>query len=210
MSPRDEHPLVGLIKRPLRALRSYRDRSRHPSRRKRAEAVVAGVGQPRMVLFLCTGNICRSPYAEKVFRRAIAAREGARIEAASAGFLAPGRPSPEAALRIARERGIALEAHRSRTADGDLLAKADVVVAMEMAHEEKAIRALGRTPAAILLLGDLDPELPTRREIQDPWGHDDGVFKASFERIDRCVARLEHLLRSGGSGTPGNAHRASD
>jgi protein-tyrosine phosphatase len=201
MSPRDEHPLVGLLRRPYRALRSFGDRSRHPSRRRRAEEIVLAVGQPRVVLFLCTGNICRSPYAEKVFRRLEAGSEGTRIDAASAGFLAAGRPSPESAVRVAGERGIFLQEHRSRQAERDLLARADLIVAMEAQHEEKAIVALGQAPRGLFLLGDLDPLLPTRREIQDPWGHDDRVFRESFERIDRCVARLGDLLR----GTPGSA-----
>jgi protein-tyrosine-phosphatase len=195
MSPRDEHPLVSLLRRPFRALRALWETSRHPSRRRRAEEVVVAVGPPRLVLFLCTGNICRSPYAEKVFQRLGAGVEGPRIEAASAGFLAAGRSSPEPAVRIAGERGISLREHRSKQADGELLTQADLVIAMETAHAAKVLAVLGQAPRALLLLGDLDPLLPGRREIQDPWGHDDRVFKDSFERIDRCVARLGDLLR---------------
>jgi protein-tyrosine phosphatase len=186
--------LGDLVRPAARRVRAIFARTLHPARRRKAEEVVRSAVKPCGILFLCTGNICRSPYAEKAFRRDQAARGGSEPHVVSAGLLEAGRPSPEAAIRIARERGITLDEHRSRTFERSLIARVDLVIAMEEEHERRVSALLGTRPPGLLLLGDLDPIPPNRREILDPWGHPDQVFRESFERIDRCVARLGELL----------------
>jgi protein-tyrosine-phosphatase len=75
-----------------------------------------------------------------------------------------------------------------------MLAEASLLIAMEAQHERSVSDLLGTRPPGLLLLGDLDPGPIHRREIVDPWGHSDQVFRESFERIDRCLARLGELL----------------
>ena len=192
----DGNPVLDLLRPPIRALRSFRDRARHPMLRRRAERVVSGLSRPQTILFLCTGNICRSPYAEKVFERSQRAGLAPKVTVLSAGFLESGRPSPEEAVRIARERGISLETHRSRQATAETLLACDLLVCMEPAHEASLTQMLGKNHAAnVILLGDLDSETPERREIVDPWGRGDRAFVSAFERIDRCTSRLGNLLR---------------
>ncbi len=186
--------LGDLIRPAARQIRSSLARALHPARRRRAEEVVRAASKPCGVLFICTGNICRSPYAEKAFRRDQISEGWSPERVVSAGLLKPGRPSPEAAVRVARERGIALEDHRSQLLDRPLLAQAGLVIAMEAQHERRVSDLVGARPPGLFLLGDLDPTPPNRREIMDPWGHPDDVFRESFERIDRCLARLGELL----------------
>jgi protein-tyrosine-phosphatase len=77
-----------------------------------------------------------------------------------------------------------------------MLADIDLVVVMERAHERKLQPILKGRDAPVILLGDLDPVPPDRREIQDPWGHPDEVFRDSFARIDRCLTALVQTLTS--------------
>ncbi|MEX1256040.1 MAG: hypothetical protein WEG36_00325 [Gemmatimonadota bacterium] len=168
----------------------------HPLRRRRARGILRGTQHPRSVLFLCTGNICRSPYAEKVFGRFLSDGEKAAVEVFSAGFLGADRRSPEEAVVAAALRSVSLDSHRSRTVDRALLSRADIVVAMEVDHLRRLRSVQGSEPLPSILLGDLDPETPRRREIQDPWGHPPEVFDASFDRIDRCLGELAKLAYS--------------
>lgn len=187
--------LLDLLRPPVRAARSIRDRSLHPIRRRRAEKLVRGLDGPTSILFMCTGNICRSPYAEKVFPEMLArAGVNGEVRVTSAGFLRSGRPSPEAAVRLAGERRVALDEHRSRQIEPMDIAGSALIVAMEVQHQRKILRMDGGRSVPVLLLGDLDPEMPLRREIKDPWSEADAVFNSSFDRIERCLEVLGGLI----------------
>jgi hypothetical protein len=70
---------------------------------------------------------------------------------------------------------------------------------MEQTHLKRLPKLPGEVAPPAILLGDLDPERPGRREIQDPWGHPPAVFESSFDRIDRCLIELARLAYCGGS-----------
>lgn len=182
---------VRALLRPLvHGARALRDRTLHPLRRDRARRAVrsAESGDTNTILFICTGNICRSPFAAKVFEQRGERTPFARV--LSAGFLEPDRPSPEAAIRIAKRRGIELGSHRSHRVTAEDLGQAGLVVVMDSGHRRR-IRAIpGGRECTTVLLGDLDPTLPERRAIPDPWGRPDPEFEACFERIERCLVAL--------------------
>jgi len=149
---------------------------------------------PRHVLFVCHGNICRSPYAA-VLASVLASRSAApSIAWSSAGFAAaPGAPSPPEALAAARRDGVALDAHRAIRLDAALVAAADLIVVFEVAH---LIRLQAEYPAAATRFVLL-PLLPARRarafgyaryNIADPFGQPGPVFDACYARIRRDLA----------------------
>jgi protein-tyrosine-phosphatase len=131
-----------------------------------------------------------------LFDRSIRPRVRARIAVASAGFIGPGRQSPQLALSTAAKRGIDMAAHRSALITQASIDATDLVVVMDPAQEH-ALRTRFRIgKSRILVLGDLDPEPIGRRTIRDPWGCDDGVYEASYARIERCTRELVMLLTS--------------
>jgi protein-tyrosine-phosphatase len=74
--------------------------------------------------------------------------------------------------------------------------RADLVVVMSQA-QARGIRArFGRSVSSVIVLGDLDPQLPETRTIRDPWGQPSEVFDESYERITRCVRELAQLFES--------------
>jgi protein-tyrosine-phosphatase len=92
------------------------------------------------VLFVCAGNICRSPFAEALARR-LAAERGLDVEFASAGEIAlDGDRCPRDAVAVAKEYGVDLSSHRARRLTTD---KADKVVPLFDVPDP-----LGRGPAA--------------------------------------------------------------
>lgn len=148
---------------------------------------------PRGVLFVCHGNICRSPYAEGVFRARLGPEAAAVIRVRSAGFIGPDRPSPRFAVEEAAARGIDLRGHRSMTLSAGELRNTEVVVVMDPA-QAFALMERFRTTATILCLGDLDPRPDGGRTIIDPVDQSRAVFAASYDRIDRCVAVLAEAV----------------
>jgi protein-tyrosine phosphatase len=155
---------------------------------------LARVEEIHSVLFVCYGNICRSPYAEGAFRK-LAEREAiGPVRVASAGLIGPGRNAPPEAVRAAATRGVDLSHHRSHLVTPELLGAADLVVVMDVAQETELRRRLGWRRGAALVLGDLDPQTVSRRRILDPVDQPVSVFDATYARIDRCVGALVGLV----------------
>ncbi|MDA8400742.1 MAG: arsenate reductase/protein-tyrosine-phosphatase family protein [Acidimicrobiales bacterium] len=82
------------------------------------------------VLVVCTGNICRSPMAERL----LTARIGSTVRVESAGLLASGVSSPAEAVDAMREFGVDISTHLSRRVDQEMLARADLVIGMAREH----------------------------------------------------------------------------
>ena len=159
-------------------------------RRRRAEARLRANARPGQVLFMCYGNICRSPFAEFVFHREMRHLQPGLYETTSAGFIGPNRKSPGEALAAAQRAGIDLSGHRSKLVTAELVHGSALVVVMS-AEQARGIRAMfGPTSATVLVLGDLDPLPIDARTIRDPWSATADVFDASYARIERCVRVL--------------------
>src|SRR5690606_29836142 len=100
-----------------------------------ADGRVRAMSASKSVLFVCTGNTCRSPMAEGLFRKAVEGRDD--FEVMSAGVAAyPGdRANPET-VRFLKERGIGLDGFASQPVSPELLEKATHVFAMTSGHLE--------------------------------------------------------------------------
>ncbi len=150
------------------------------------------------ILFVCLGNICRSPLAEGVFRhlvREAGTEEEFRIDSAGTGAWHVGNPPDPRSREVARRNGIELVgvARQVRPDDFDTF---DLIVAMDLANrrdlEELAGDRDGR--ADLALLRAFDPEAQEDAEVPDPYyGGPDG-FDEVFRMIRRsCAALLEDL-----------------
>jgi len=184
---------VATITRPLRrGLKAGLHRVEqvlHPRRRRRALATLREVPPGGSVLFICLGNICRSPYAE--FRlRALEPAGEPRVS--SAGFILPGRPSPDNALEVSRTRGLDMADHRSRVISPLMLREFDLVVAMT-SEQVRELRDRHGCPG-VVHLGDVDPGPIPMRDIPDPYGTGTARFDEVYERIDRAVEELHRVL----------------
>lgn len=177
-------------------LRHLPDRLLHRRRRAAATRLLLNLrsaSQPR-VLFLCYGNICRSPFAAEAMALTLGVTKAeGRIR--SAGFFGPGRPSPERALAAAHRRGVDLSAHRSQLVSDELVRGVDCVFVMDPRQRTELEKLLRTSARPVLVLGDLDPRSVSLRRIPDPYGKEDDFFDQVFQRIERCVNVAADLLR---------------
>ena len=142
------------------------------------------------VLFVCLGNICRSPYAHLRLED----RDCAELEVLSAGFLQPDRSPPFEAVDAARRRGLESSGHRSRVIAGEDVDESTAVFVFDRFNQRDVFRLPGLDPTKVFWLGDFDPEWAGKRAIIDPWGRGEAFFAATFDRIDRCVAEVAAVL----------------
>ncbi|HLG05778.1 MAG TPA: low molecular weight protein-tyrosine-phosphatase [Gemmatimonadales bacterium] len=169
------------------AIKSHLDHLTHSRHRNQAQDRLRRAERPKRVLIVCSGNICRSPYAEACFRRTIEQAGIRDLVVESAGFFGPDRPAHERGSGIARRRGIDLSQHRSRLIPATPGEDFDLILAMTRRHRDDLIHRFGLSEDRIALLGDFDVADPPRREIGDPYGQPDQVFEAVFAQIERSI-----------------------
>ena len=143
----------------------------------------------RHLLILCSGNLCRSPVAETLFRERLASA-GRAIEVASAGLVAvPGEAADETMCLAAARRGLDLSGHRSRPLDPALLRWADLVLVMEDEQRRLLRSAAPEAAGKVTLLGRW-----TGGEIPDPFGLGLEAAEAACDHIaDATGAWLTRL-----------------
>lgn len=130
------------------------------------------------VVFVCTGNICRSPIAEKVFAAELARAgltDGVHVSSAGTGGWHVGSPADDRAAALLRAEGYP-DAHSARQVDAEQLG-AELLVALDDSHR-RALRAMVPEPDRVRLLRSFDPDAPDGAEVPDPYyGGDDGFVE---------------------------------
>ena len=148
------------------------------------------------VLFVCLGNICRSPLAEAAFRKA-AADAGIAVEVDSAGTAAyhVGEPPDPRSIAEAARHGIAIDHYRGRQLAASDFRDFDWIIGMDrsnMANIQRVAPADGSARIAMLL--DLVPDR-AGSEVADPWyGGEDG-FRATWDDVSAGARALAERLR---------------
>jgi protein-tyrosine phosphatase len=149
---------------------------------------------PFHVVFVCSGNICRSPVAEKVFAHEVEqAGLADRVQVSSAGTGAwhVGDPADERAAALLVEHGYP-DAHVARQVDEELLA-ADLLVALDDGHL-RDLRRIAPDPGRVVLLRSFDPAAPPGSGVPDPYyGGPEGFAEVLTMIRAATPGLLEHV-----------------
>ena len=147
------------------------------------------------ILYVCAGNICRSPMAEWQLKTLLRENPISGIQAGSAGLIAlPGNSASFNAVRIARENSISLEEHKARLITAELIDSADLVLVMESHQGHELIADHPQAAEKILLLRHFARYGSRERGISDPYGRQLEAYRFCFEDIKECVESLYEWL----------------
>jgi len=164
----------------LRAARSVRLRSDWAKLRRR----------PRSLLFVCHGNVMRSPVAAELFRQRLGAASPQFAVASAGTWTTNGRPPDPRAVVAAGEFGISLESHRSQLLTPLMVERSDLICAMDYRNEAEVVARFPRASRKTILLGGVGRALGVSPSIDDPYARNAAEVGLIYSRLSASVDAL--------------------
>ena len=139
------------------------------------------------ILFICTGNTCRSPMAQGLFKAMLLKEEIDNVEVESAGLSAiEGMPACENAIEALKEEGLDISTHSAKLITNEMLSDADLIVGVTPTHVTALVCSNPSLSSKIILLGD---------GIEDPYGMTLESYKDSRDNIKKALGELMTVVK---------------
>ena len=144
---------------------------------------------PAIILFVCTGNICRSPMAATLLRAKVAAQgDSDKYQIESAGtWGVNGQPASPNAQLVMQKRGLSLDGHIARTVSQDIINRADLIIVMTRSHRDALNAEFPGIRRKVHLMSEL---FGLEYDISDPYGK-------SIEAYEICATDLSDMIDRG-------------
>src|SRR5438445_676205 len=154
----------------------------------------------KTILFVCTGNVCRSPMAEGILRHALEGRGDYRVMSAGLGAM-EGQPPSIYAVQAVRELGIDISGQRSRMLTPEMVEDADYIFGMTHSHIDTVMLLYPQAAEKTFLLREFDETLDVfEKDISDPIGGSYEVYENCRDQIEQGIASLLRFVDQGETG----------
>jgi glycine hydroxymethyltransferase len=156
----------------------------------------------KTILFVCTGNICRSPMAEGLFRHAVKGRGDYQVFSAGVGAV-EGLPPSENAVLALRQLGIDITKQRSRMLSSELVQKADFIFGMTHSHVDAILLLYPQAAEKTFLLREFDETLDRfENDIPDPIGGPLSTYMECRDQIEQGIASMLKFIEQTAGHSP--------
>ncbi|MDI6600453.1 MAG: low molecular weight protein arginine phosphatase [Thermoanaerobacteraceae bacterium] len=139
------------------------------------------------VLFVCTGNTCRSPMAAGILKKLLRDRGIEDVEVDSCGFVEEGVPATYYAVEVAKGHGVDIESHRSKVINKSLIDDSTIILTMSKRHRDEIIKIYPGAEEKTFTITEFAGE---EGEIEDPIGMGKDVYERTFNRLYKILERI--------------------
>ena len=147
------------------------------------------ISHAKNILFVCKGNICRSPFAEKYSRSVFPEN----IYIFSCGYIRQdGRESPPEAISTAKKFGVDLSDHRAHFITEEMMLNADLVIVFDEPNLRMLLQRFPEFKRKIWFLSEICPDIPL--DIEDPFRKDCETYEKVYSAIASCIDRINQDL----------------
>ncbi len=155
------------------------------------------LGKPiKTILFVCTGNVCRSAMSEVMLRKMLNDNGITNVKIVSRGTAAnPSYQVPEIIVGLMRSEGIDITSHRSRMLDEFIINLSDIILVMEEKHKKIILKYFKEAESKVWLLKEFVKE-NGYPEIDDPIGGPDEVYVACKTELRGYLSKLVEIIKA--------------
>ncbi len=148
------------------------------------------------IMFICTGNICRSAMAHWLMEKKIKDNKLENIEIYSCGIFAQsGDNATDNAVEVANEYGVDLKKHKATNIRNSKIEEMDLILCATMSHKYNVLQMYPDLQGKVYTMKEYIDSDEKSKDIRDPWGYDIATYRFCIAEIDKCLDKIIEKIK---------------